>query len=126
LRGCPILRAVCEGWEADSLRSSYANGVDFPQTGPNPFAARVLASRPCPKARKDGAPFLGKAATLEFTPLLLGPADVQRVDFIGADVAGKNRGAVRRDIDLSAIEDIDRRAKVFQAGDGFGLTVSET
>jgi hypothetical protein len=29
------------------------------------------------------------------------PADGERVDFLGADVAGEHRGAIRRDADLS-------------------------
>jgi hypothetical protein len=42
------------------------------------------------------------------------PADIQWVDFRGADVAGKNRGAIGRDIDLSTLlKRIHHTPKIF-------------
>src|ERR1700675_3562302 len=50
-RGCPILRAVCERWEADGEHPSLTNGVGFL------FAARALASLPLARyARRVGHP----------------------------------------------------------------------
>ena len=54
----------------------------------------------------------------------LRPLDGERVDFLGADVAGEDRGAIRCDIDLSL--PIHHPSKAFQTGDGFDLTVGES
>src|ERR1700753_1930086 len=52
------------------------------------------------------------------------PADIQSVDFLVAGVAGENRRAVGRDIDLS-IPVIQHTMKVFQAGDCFPPPVGQ-
>src|ERR1700761_8326520 len=52
------------------------------------------------------------------------PADIQSVDFLIAGIAGENRRAVGRDIDLS-ISVIQHTMKVFQAGDGFAPLVGK-
>jgi hypothetical protein len=45
---------------------------------------------------------------------------------VSADLAGKNRGAIRRDIDLSILLNrIHYPPKVLEAGDGFNLAVRE-
>src|ERR1035438_4307802 len=56
------------------------------------------------------------------------PPDIQRVDFLGADVAGKDRGAIRGDVDLSAthLHRVHHPTKFFQAGNGFDLMVGES
>src|SRR5271163_450720 len=54
-----------------------------------------------------------------------GPLDIQGVDLLIAGVAGKDRRAVGRDVDLSESA-IEHTMKVFQAGDGFYLPVGES
>src|ERR1019366_4679849 len=56
------------------------------------------------------------------------PVNAERVDFLGADVAGKHRGAVRRDVDLRTthLHRLHHPSKVSQAGDGFNLVVSDS
>jgi hypothetical protein len=54
-----------------------------------------------------------------------GPLDVQRIDFLVAGVASKDRRAIRRDIDLSLPIIIHYAVKVFEAGDGLYLMIGE-
>src|SRR5271165_6596109 len=53
----------------------------------------------------------------------LRPANIQGVDFLIAGVAGKDRRAVRRDVDLMGAP--VRHTMVFQAGDGLYLAVGK-
>ena len=56
----------------------------------------------------------------------LRPLHRQRVDFLGADVAAEDRGAIRRNIDLRAFDPIHYSAKALQTGNGLNLTIGES
>ncbi len=56
-KGCPILRVLCQGWEAHSQRPELAKGFDFSKADTDPLPA-APTSHPCARTRKDRAPQL--------------------------------------------------------------------
>jgi len=84
--------------------------------------------RPCKEAQLGARSLqhLSRKKTFEWLARgdNLRPLHGERVDFLGADVAGEDRGAIRRDINLSStLHGIHHPAQVCQACDGFYLAV---
>ena len=52
--------------------------------------------------------------------------EVQCVNFLGADIAGKDRRSIRRNIDLRAAQRINHPAKTIQVGERLDHAIGES